>query len=536
MVSSNPGRHIAQLVTLATELIMASPHRRVTRSALLQLILEKQSASLYGLILIAFCGLLGMTQTIPNGLLATTVVVVVMYEFQKRLDQGVPLLQLTALIAVLQWLMGPLLAYNSTYEFGRYDMYVSEDIYFQYTLPATCFYVVVMLLAGASVKQRQLLQNLDRKNFVTIGIALNVISLGAAVIAPQFSGNLQFFMFLLSQLRYVGGLYLLFSRHELRLLMFGASLSPLLLTSLSSGMFHDMILWFAIVFCYWFAQRKWLFSVKMAVLISAAFALFSIQVVKQEYREKKRRGEDPSIITLMAEYVTPGGKAWESSALSLAVTRLNQGWIISAVMDNVPLEEPFCDGETLKDAFVSALVPRLLLPDKAEAGGRANFRRFTGLQIADSTSMGISPLGEAYANYGELGGTIVMVAYGAVFSGFFYLALLMVVRKPAFFFWLPMIFYQSIKAETEFVVVLNQITKGGLVAVVMYYLIDLNFPVRVRRLVLPLKSMTGKSKPAKAGAGLLQGALATADPVPVKRMRIQLPQGSTSGGDALSLR
>ena len=150
--------------------------------------------------------------------------------------------------------------------------------------------------------------------------------------------------------------------------------------------------------------------------------------------------------------------------------------------------------------------------------------------------MGISPLGEAYANYGELGGTIVMVLYGALFSGFFYLALLMVIRKPAFFFWLPMIFYQSIKAETEFVVVLNQITKGGLVAVVMYYLIDLNFPVRVRRLVLPLKSVTKKTEPAKAGAGLLQGSFATADPAPVKRMRIQLPQGSTSGGDALSLR
>lgn len=471
---------------------MASqPVRGHSRNSLLRLILEKQSASLYGLVLVALCGLLGMTQAIANELLVPVVVLVVMYEFQKRLDQGVPLLQLTALIAVLQWLLGPVLAYNTEFAFARYDMYVTEDVYFQYALPATAFYVAVMLAVGASVKQRHLLQNLDRKNFVSIGIALNLLSLASAVVAPRFSGNLQFFLFLLSQLRYVGGLYLLFSRHELRLLMFGVSLSPLLLTSLSSGMFHDMILWFAIIFCYWFAQRKWSFAVKMLILSSAAFAMFSIQVVKQEYREKMRKGEPASIVTLLAEYVTPGGKAWESNALSLAVTRLNQGWIISAVMDHVPLDEPFCDGETLKEAFVSALVPRILLPDKATAGGRVNFRRFTGLEIADSTSMGISPLGEAYANFGEFGGTIVMVCYGAAFSGMFYVALLNVIRRPAFFFWLPLIFYQSIKAETEFVVVLNQITKGGLVAIVMYYLIDLNFPVRVRRLVMPVRGSAG---------------------------------------------
>lgn len=461
--------------------------RGQSRNSLLRLILEKQSASLYGLVLVALCGLLGMTQAIANELLVPVIVLVVMYEFQKRLDQGVPLLQLTALIAVLQWLLGPVLAYNSSNLFDRYDMYVTEDVYFRYALPATAFYVAVMLAVGASVKQRQLMQNLDRKNFVTIGIALNIISLGAAVAAPRFAGNVQFLLFLLSQLRYVGGLYLLFSRHELRLLMFGASLSPLLITSLSSGMFHDMILWFAIIFCYWFAQRKWLFAVKMLILFSAAFAMFSIQVVKQEYRQKMSKGEPASIVTLLGEYITPGGKAWENNAISLAVTRLNQGWIISAVMEHVPLEEPFCDGETLKDAVVSALVPRFLMPDKMTAGGRVNFRRFTGLEIADSTSMGISPLGEAYANFGEFGGTIVMVCYGAAFSGMFYLALLNVIRRPAFFFWLPLIFYQSIKAETEFVVVLNQITKGGLVAIVMYYLVDLNFPVRVRRMVMPVR-------------------------------------------------
>jgi hypothetical protein len=146
----------------------------------------------------------------------------------------------------------------------------------------------------------------------------------------------------------------------------------------------------------------------------------------------------------------------------------------------VPEEEPYAEGETIKDAVISAFMPRVLFPDKKQAGGRENFRRFTGLLISDETSMGISPLGEAYANFGPFGGILLMGATGAMFAGTFYLTLLYVVRRPAFFFWLPLLFYQSIKAETEYLVVLNQLAKGAIVAFAMHYFIDLNFPVRMR--------------------------------------------------------
>jgi hypothetical protein len=437
---------------------------------------------------IFFIGVLGATQIIPNELTVGAVMLIVMYEFQKRLDQGVPLLQLTALIATLQWLVGPVLNFNTTYEYGKYRMYVEEAEYFAYALPATCGYVVIMLAVGASVKQKQLLQHLDWRNFLAIGIVLNLISLAASIAAPKFGGGVQFFLFMLSQLRYVAALYLLFSRHPLRYVFFALSLSPLLVQSLSSGMFHDLILWLAIVFCYWFAQRRWSFGQKMMVLSFSAAALFSIQAIKQEYRAQLKRGERPSIVSLLGQYISPGGRAWENDVLTLVVIRLNQGWIISAVMEHVPAGEPFAEGETIKDAIISAFMPRFLFPDKKMAGGRENFRRFTGLPIADETSMGISPLGEAYANFGPFGGILVMVTFGAFFAALFSVSLLYVVRRPAFFFWLPLLFYQSIKAETEFLVVLNQLAKGALVAFLMHWFIDLNFPVRIRTLI-PSRSL-----------------------------------------------
>ncbi|MFM7165638.1 MAG: hypothetical protein ACKO3T_10360, partial [Planctomycetaceae bacterium] len=206
--------------------------RNFSRSQFLRLITERRSASAYGLVVIAVCGLLGISQVLPNGPLITVVALIAVYEFQKRLDQGVPLLQLTALIAVLQWLVGPILNYSSDYEYGRYQMYVAEDVYFQYAMPATCLYVVVMLAVGSSVLQKDLLRWIDRRNFMTIAFALNAIALVAAVAATRVSGNLQFFFHLLSQLRYVGAIYFLFSHHHLRLILAAASLSPLLLGSL----------------------------------------------------------------------------------------------------------------------------------------------------------------------------------------------------------------------------------------------------------------------------------------------------------------
>ena len=454
------------------------------RKALLRGLLDRRSASAYGLVLLTVVGLLGATQALPNLLRVPIVLVVAMYEFQKRLDQGVPLLQLTSLIAVLQWLVGPLLAYNNDYQYGKYQMYVDEAQYFQYTLPATTLYVVVMLAIGASIRQKELLGQLDRSNFVKIGFFLNIVAFVASVALTRAPSSLFFFLALVSQARYVAAIYFLFSKHPLRLLLAAGSLSFLLVGSLSVGMFHDLLLWVALIFCYWFAQRKWVFRTKLLALGLSGLFLFALQVVKADYRAQIRRGEQPSLAGMMVGYLSPTGKAWDDGALANAIVRLNQGWIISAVMDNVPAEEPFADGETIKAAVVSAFLPRFLAPDKQEAGGRANFMRYTGLELNNETSMGISPLGEAYANFGVFGGTLLMMCFGGLFGLLFKTSLSFVVRRPAFFFWLPLIFYQSIKAETEFLVVLNQLSKGTVVALLMYYFTDLNFPVRARRPVL----------------------------------------------------
>jgi hypothetical protein len=180
---------------------------RQQRFAWIRSAIEHRSASAFGIILVVVLGLIGAVQGLTNGFIIFVVTSVIVFEFQKRLDQGVPLLQLTSLIAVLQWLVGPLLSYSSTNTIERYTMYVPEEQYFRYAIPATTLYVAVMLFAGASVRQKNLLNQIDRRKFFTIGVLLNLVGIAAAVGAAQVSGSLAFLMHLISQLRYVGAIY-----------------------------------------------------------------------------------------------------------------------------------------------------------------------------------------------------------------------------------------------------------------------------------------------------------------------------------------
>ncbi len=65
-----------------------------------------------------------------------------------------------------------------------------------------------------------------------------------------------------------------------------------------------------------------------------------------------------------------------------------------------------------------------------------------------------------------------MLGFGLAFASFYALCLRWTVKHPTFLFWLPLIFYQAIKAETESVTVLNQLTKGVVVAFLLHWIID----------------------------------------------------------------
>ena len=83
--------------------------------------------------------------------------------------------------------------------------------------------------------------------------------------------------------------------------------------------------------------------------------------------------------------------------------------------------------------------------------------------------MGISIVGEAYGNFNRFGGIIFMGIWGyflAMYWRFLFKGLQNNVLLLAF---LPIVFLQVIKAETELVVVLNHLIKATIVVYLFFW-------------------------------------------------------------------
>lgn len=403
-------------------------------------------------------------QILPNNIIALTVFVVVFLNFYRALDTHIPILEITACIAALQWLVGPVIGYAYGSNIERYAMYIEAGKYFAFALPGTCVYLAALRILPEDPHQHKFLQTVRREIFFRRGVALLIISLGAQFTSSYAPGGLAFFFFLLTQLRYIGAIYFLYSGHPMRYVLIALSLGTLLIRSAESAMFHDLIIWVSLIACYWFHTVRWTPPKKATFFVVGFVCVFIIQLIKADYREKVWGGEDASLLATAYEKIVLNQAFVNSDSLRAAGMRINQGWIISAVMLNVPLAEPYAEGETVKTAIVSSIFPRFIYEGKAKAGGQVNFERFTGLELENNTSMGISILGEGYANYGSFGGCIFMFFWGLAYAGIYYFAAKFTRKHATFLFWLPLIFYQAIKAETELVVVLNQLIKGAIIA------------------------------------------------------------------------
>lgn len=417
--------------------------------------------------IIGLCGALSLGDPLWLGV---ALFLAAVFDFQKRLDDGLPLVQVAGLIAVLQWVVGPVLAYRTDYDFGRYFMRVESDAYFSYVLPATSAFLIGLHLFGSRVNQRVLFARIPSEQGLVVGLLLNGCALAAEVAARMAPSSLSFVFFLLAQLRYVGMLYLFCWNSLWKWPVIAFFLLPLLLGSAESAMFHSLLIWGGILFCYWYALRKRQIYQKWVLLLVAALGAFTIQAVKGSYRAKVWHGEKGSLLDEATTFWSDWSNVTVDDTWGNVISRMNQGWIIAAIMANVPAAEPFAEGETIVEAARSALLPRFLDPDKAGGGGRSSFLRFTGLPLGQGTAMGISPLGESYANFGGYGGIVTLFVYGGLFGLIVTYCFRYASKHPDFIFWVPLVFYQSIKAESDFVTVLNQLSKGGVLAFACYWM------------------------------------------------------------------
>jgi hypothetical protein len=148
---------------------------------------------------------------------------------------------------------------------------------------------------------------------------------------------------------------------------------------------------------------------------------------------------------------------------------MNQGNIVTQVMQRIPTIQPFDDGKYLFKTIMSSFVPRFLWPDKPEAGGRFNMQYYAGKKMNLVTSMNVGPLGEAYGSFGTRQAILFMVLLGLFIRWVYGIVFRLSRKTPLLVLWLPVMFYQiTYSAETDTLQILNSFIKTAFFVAILY--------------------------------------------------------------------
>jgi hypothetical protein len=402
--------------------------------------------------------------------------------FFQRLGESLPLLELMLLMAALQWIMGARIAYAYEAQHFKYYMYVPEADYMQLAVPGTFFFSLGVLFFAQRQSFNELNETIKRwlslypkaPYYLIIGGFIAVLSL------PYIPTAFRFLFYLIGSFQYAGLALLLFqSNRNYNWFYFLIILGSLTITSIIRGLFHDLFLWSALMMSFVLLRNNWGWFAKMLIVTFGFLIAFLVQSVKAQYRENFADASIDERIGIffnltIDRIVNLNEVVNDEDLMDMINVRLNQGWIISAVINNVPDNDSFANGETIITALSASFIPRFLDPDKKEAGGRENFRRFTGLNLRDDTSMGTSVLGEAYANFGYHGAYLFMFIWGSILAITLNWLLIYAKNRPVLIVFLPLIYIQVLKAETELVVVLNHLIKS-IILVLLFLWYTKNF-------------------------------------------------------------
>ncbi|MFN7120027.1 MAG: hypothetical protein ACK4TA_24755 [Saprospiraceae bacterium] len=286
----------------------------------------------------------------------------------------------------------------------------------------------------------------------------------------------------LGQLLWVGAVHLLFtSRYKVvNGFLVLATVCYWLREALASTIFGYFIFWLLFGALYWQLRHQW--SVPRLLVLSVLGLTLVLTLFTFKYHYRSKLSEVPRETNTWDKVVLFTQTFTERLQAPLQIgspygplLRFNQGYYLGLVYAHVPANQPFVHGETIYSAFVSALVPRLFWPDKPMAGGHVNFPRFTGRALEANTSTNISPIGDAYVNFGPRWAMLFLFLYALtlrlLFEGFRWLA-----RHwyAPVLLWLPLIYMTGVSVERDVLTVWNDAVKGTIFIIgmsgILYFL------------------------------------------------------------------
>jgi len=393
-----------------------------------------------------------------------------------KIGSSFPLLELMYLMAALQLMLGPYFAYRLPVSFITYRMYVPEEEYMALAVPAHFLYLLGLMVRPVAFQMVQINTQIVAvvKQYPNIALRIMAVGIASFLIQSFVPASLRFVFYLAFNLVYVGGILYYFSEGlRYRTQVYLSTVVLAFVQGVNSGLFHDFLLWTTLGFALIAANWKINLGSKMTLMMLGFLFLMVLQSAKGGYRSIIAQAPTSTIEKIevlfvqVSSIVSDFKTMFTPQKLAELNVRLNQGWITSAIMLNVPSRVPYENGKTLLESFANALLPRFFFPDKRNAGGRESFRLYTGLPLNDNTSMGIGLLGEAYINFGLYAG-VFLFFWGVVLGSIARVLQQLSNRNVLIFFMIPLIFLQVIKVETDMITVLNHLVKSLLFVAIIY--------------------------------------------------------------------
>lgn len=381
----------------------------------------------------------------------------------------IPIRYLAGSFMCLQMLLGPVLAYNGTDVFQRpeYQMKISEMAYFIYAIPAVILFILG-LHSGAGKLEGEILNRSELARFIDQSGNLPYVFIVAGFLSSFVSGffgaGLGFVFYLISGFKFIGLFMLLLGTKKLKTWVLVLVFGSILVSTLQKAMFHDLLTWLIMLGAVLAIKYKPSLTLKTTGAISFILLAIVIQQVKGDYRQMAYTGENGGAglesFQKAVEQNESSNSLFSGPSLAKSSIRINQGYILTNIMTTVPDKIPFEYGKELYQILEAAFLPRIIAPNKLEAGDRTIFTKYSGLYLRKGTSMGLGSMGDGYINFGIFGGCIFMfflgLSFNIVLKGFFKFSK----AYPFILIFTPLVFYYPIRPDCELQTSLGHLVKS----------------------------------------------------------------------------
>jgi hypothetical protein len=390
----------------------------------------------------------------------------------------VPVRYLLGSFVCVQFFIGPVLAYNGLdeYQYFTYKMKITETEYFSYAIPAVVSFILGLHISAGKLKGEFIdidaIKHLVGRNpklpflFVGVGFVASVISI-------FFSTNLAFVFYVLGSFKFIGLFLFVLGSSNIKALPLILVMGSIVSSSLGEGMFHDLITWTIFTVSIFALKYQFDFKTKIIGLSVFVVLIVAIQALKGVYRSSIKANKEnaglETFVDLIEENRSKEDGAFSFKSLAASNVRINQGFIITNIMSTVPSKVPFANGEEMMLIIKSAVLPRVLAPDKLNAGDKKIFTKYSGINLRQGTSMGLSSLGDAYINFGIVGGCIFMFFLGLFYSYVLKLFFKYSKKMPVLLLFTSLVFYYPIRPDCELQTILGHLFKSSLIIIGIFY-------------------------------------------------------------------